>query len=221
VREGRWPGRRGAGPGKGEPRARPRRHGAPLSLPSTFWSLVLSPSHWQERRPPPTQHFVIATPILAHICTWYAAAHYTYNTRQSPSGRLQVVLPYYSSLPEAALVGLEKVTDFDCPKGETWDGAMRQGTLATSVYIAAIDGIPTLLVCPKNRSHSNLFVGDRIYGDSYNELEAYLYFSRCGPAACLENRKCLLLRLDLSGFLSVCWRTPAACAQLCPLRSRF
>lgn len=91
----------------------------------------------------------------------------------------QVMLPYYTSLPPEALEGLEHVVDFDCPKGEEWDGEMRHMTLRTSVHRARIDGIPVLLVAPANRNECNIFRGDRIYGGSYNELEAYLYFSRC------------------------------------------
>lgn len=90
----------------------------------------------------------------------------------------QVILPYYTSLPEAELEGLEHVADFECPKGEVWDGEMRQSSLASSVHRATIDGVPVVLIAPQNRKHSNLFVGDRIYGGSYNELEAYLYFCR-------------------------------------------
>jgi hypothetical protein len=89
------------------------------------------------------------------------------------------MLPYYSSLPLEALVGLECVAEFDCPKGETWDGEMRQGSLRTAVHRAAIDGIPVLLISPADRDSSGLFRGDRIYGGSYNELEAYLFFCRC------------------------------------------
>lgn len=91
----------------------------------------------------------------------------------------QVMLPYYTSLPPEALEGLEHVVDFECPKGEEWDGEMRHMTLRTSVHRARIDGIPVLLVAPANRNECNIFRGDRIYGGSYNELEAYLYFSRC------------------------------------------
>ena len=100
---------------------------------------------------------------------------------------LQVILPYYTSLPEDALVGLEHVADFECPKGEVWDGEMRQSSLASSVHRATVDGVPVLLIAPQNRRHSNLFVGDRIYGGSYNELEAYLYFCRC---ACSHSCVC-------------------------------
>ena len=92
---------------------------------------------------------------------------------------MQVMLPFYTSLPDDQLIGLDKVVDFPCPKGEVWDGEMRAGTLMTTIWRATIDGIPVLLVAPTDRNACNLFKGDRIYGGSYNELEAYLFFCRC------------------------------------------
>ena len=75
--------------------------------------------------------------------------------------------------------GLECVAEFDCPKGESWDGEMRTSSLRTQVHRATIDGIAVLLIAPADRNACNIFKGDRIYGGSYNELEAYLYFCRC------------------------------------------
>jgi starch synthase len=89
------------------------------------------------------------------------------------------MLPYYTSLPTEQLKDLKHLTDFNCPKGEFWDGEMRHSNLVSSVHSATIDGIPVLLVAPKDRNSSNIFKGDRIYGGSYNETEAYLYFCRC------------------------------------------
>jgi starch synthase len=54
---------------------------------------------------------------------------------------------------------------------------MQPGSLRTSVFRGKIDGIPVLLLRPDWGS-CNIFRGGRIYGGSYNELEAYLYFSR-------------------------------------------
>lgn len=101
-----------------------------------------------------------------------------------------MMLPYYSSLPPESLEGLEHIVDFDCPKGEEWDGEMRHTTLPTSVHRARIDGIPVLLISPADRNACNIFKGDRIYGGSYNELEAYLYFSRCASARNRRRRSC-------------------------------
>jgi starch synthase len=89
------------------------------------------------------------------------------------------MLPYYTSLPAEELKDLKHLADFNCPKGEYWDGVMQHGNLPSSVHSATVDGIPVLLVAPQNRDQCNLFKGDRIYGGSYNETEAYLYFCRC------------------------------------------
>lgn len=62
-------------------------------------------------------------------------------------------------------------------QGRVWDGRMQPGSLRTSVFRGKIDGIPVLLLRPDWGS-CNIFCGGRIYGGSYNELEAYLYFSR-------------------------------------------
>jgi starch synthase len=108
---------------------------------------------------------------------------------------MQVMLPYYTSLPPAELKDLTHLAEFPCPKGETFDGEMRTGSLQTSVWSASIDGIPMLLIAPTNRDQSNLFKGDRIYGGSYNELEAYLYFCRCASPACFhEHQRLCYLR---------------------------
>ena len=58
-----------------------------------------------------------------------------------------------------------------------WDGQMRLGSLRTQAFRGRIDGIPVILLRPDWRE-CNIFQGNRIYGGSYNELEAYLYFSR-------------------------------------------
>ncbi|KAK9918038.1 hypothetical protein WJX75_000711 [Coccomyxa subellipsoidea] len=97
---------------------------------------------------------------------------------------VEVMLPFYESLPEDQIDGLQHDRDFDCPKGRVWDGRMQSGSLRTSVFRGKIDGIPVLLLRPDWGS-CNIFRGGRIYGGSYNELEAYLYFSR----ACLEYLK--------------------------------
>ena len=62
-------------------------------------------------------------------------------------------------------------------QGRVWDGQMQHSSLRTSVFRGKIDGIPVLLLRP-DWDACNIFRGGRIYGGSYNELEAYLYFSR-------------------------------------------
>jgi starch synthase len=54
------------------------------------------------------------------------------------------------------------------------------GSILTSVWRGVIAGVPVVLIRPADWNACNLFRGSRIYGGSYNELEAYLYFCRAG-----------------------------------------
>jgi len=94
---------------------------------------------------------------------------------------VEVILPYYSSI-EGKVENLQHVMDFDVPKGtETeWDGVRetRIDQFGTSMFSGVIGGCNVILLRPSGRERSNIFVGGKIYGGSYNELEAYLYFCR-------------------------------------------
>jgi len=94
---------------------------------------------------------------------------------------VEVILPYYECLEQhcggAVMTDPVLETTFDCPKGTVWDGQLQLGSLRTDVYRCEIDGVPVALVRP-DWGVSNLFKGDRIYGGSYNEGEAYMYFCR-------------------------------------------
>lgn len=91
--------------------------------------------------------------------------------------QVEVILPYYECLPDDAIEGLELETDFDCPKARFWDGTWQQHSLKTSVWKGKIAGVQVFLLRP-DWGECNIFRGSRIYGGSYNELEAYLYFCR-------------------------------------------
>ena len=91
--------------------------------------------------------------------------------------RLEVILPYYECLPEDEISGLEYVTEFWCPKAREWDGREQDEPLRTLAYRGEVEGCPVLLLRPDWDS-SPIFRGDRVYGGSYNEVEAYLYFCR-------------------------------------------
>eukprot|EP01024_Parvocaulis_polyphysoides_P010314 TRINITY_DN13462_c0_g1_i4.p1 TRINITY_DN13462_c0_g1~~TRINITY_DN13462_c0_g1_i4.p1 ORF type:complete len:655 (-),score=114.00 TRINITY_DN13462_c0_g1_i4:290-2254(-) len=90
---------------------------------------------------------------------------------------VEVILPYYECLPDDKIEDLRLDATFDCPKGYLWDGNMQQGSLKTNVFYGKIDGINVFLVRP-DWDACNIFRGGRIYGGSYNETEAYLYFCR-------------------------------------------
>lgn len=95
---------------------------------------------------------------------------------------VEVILPFYSSLSPDDIGDLQHVMDFDVPKGsETeWDGVRttRMENVSTSMHTGVIGGCNVILLKPAARERSNIFVGGRIYGGSYNETEAYLYFCR-------------------------------------------
>ena len=118
---------------------------------------------------------------------------------------VEVILPFYQFLKEEDIEGLQHVMDFDVPKvrnlpcvrlcdtcrswpqlsssccaqGTQFDGQMHMGSLRTALFSGRIDGIPVLLVRP-DWGCTNIFQGGRVYAGSYNETEAYLYFSRYG-----------------------------------------
>lgn len=104
---------------------------------------------------------------------------------------VEVILPYYTCIPDSVIENKKHECEFTVPKGYHWDGEMRLGNQITHVYSGRIAGVNVLLLQP-DHSTSNFFVCDRIYGGGYNEVEAYLYFCR----AALE-------------FLNVTQRQPA------------
>ncbi|EFJ39907.1 hypothetical protein VOLCADRAFT_108446 [Volvox carteri f. nagariensis] len=101
---------------------------------------------------------------------------------QARGHQVCVMLPFYECLPEEEIKGLKHEMDVEVPKGYRWDGEMRVGPLRTSVYWGLVQGCAVYLLRPADGTNCNLFRGGRIYGGSYNEMEAYLYFCR----ACLE-----------------------------------
>ncbi|KAG2494247.1 hypothetical protein HYH03_007602 [Edaphochlamys debaryana] len=93
-----------------------------------------------------------------------------------------VMLPFYECLPKGQIEGLKHEMDIEVPKGYRWDGEIMVGSLKTSVFWGRVQGCPVFLLKPADDTNCNIFRGGRIYGGSYNEMEAYLYFCR----ACLE-----------------------------------
>jgi len=91
---------------------------------------------------------------------------------------VQVILPFYQSLDANEIFDLKHVMDFDVPKGMKWDGENVVSMMKTSAYSGNIGGCDVILLKPHDDMNSNIFKGGAIYGGSYNELEAYLYFSR-------------------------------------------
>ncbi|KMT17656.1 hypothetical protein BVRB_2g036030 isoform B [Beta vulgaris subsp. vulgaris] len=83
---------------------------------------------------------------------------------------VDVMLPYYECLPMRQITELNLICTYKSYHDGNW--------VLTNAYRAVASGIPVILIEPTN----NFFKGPRIYGGSYDELEAYLFFSR----ACLE-----------------------------------
>ncbi|KAL8139653.1 hypothetical protein V2J09_005674 [Rumex salicifolius] len=83
---------------------------------------------------------------------------------------VQVMLPFYECIPKKQLTELALLCTFNSYHDGDW--------VTTNAYSAKACGIPVILIEPSN----HFFKGKTIYGGSYNELEAYLFFSR----ACLE-----------------------------------
>ena len=92
---------------------------------------------------------------------------------------VDIILPFYECLSPDAVDDLTFDCDFECPKGKVQDGVLRGGSLKTQAWRGTIDGCPVILLRPDwEATGSPLFRGGRIYGGSYNEAEAYLYFCR-------------------------------------------
>ncbi len=92
---------------------------------------------------------------------------------------VEVILPYYQCIPDSAIEHLAFERDFEVPKGQFRDNTMHMSALKTLAYTGTIEGVPVVLLRPDWESTgSGLFKGGRIYGGSYNEAEAYLYFCR-------------------------------------------
>ncbi|KNA07060.1 hypothetical protein SOVF_175410 [Spinacia oleracea] len=83
---------------------------------------------------------------------------------------VDIMLPFYECLPKQQMTELNLICTFDSYHDGNW--------VPTNAYRAVTSGIPVILIEPTNR----FFKGPRIYGGSYDELEAYLFFCR----ACLE-----------------------------------
>lgn len=64
------------------------------------------------------------------------------------------------------------------PRGVALRARTHAGTQSTSVFSGKIAGCPVYLIRPADWNLCNIFRGTRIYGGSYNEMEAYLYFCR-------------------------------------------
>ncbi|KAB1200403.1 putative starch synthase 4, chloroplastic/amyloplastic [Morella rubra] len=83
---------------------------------------------------------------------------------------VDIMLPFYECIQKQQINDLALITTYDSYHDGTW--------VLTNAYRGVVSGVPVILIEPSNQ----FFKGQYVYGGSYNELEAYLFFSR----ACLE-----------------------------------
>ncbi|XP_071742097.1 uncharacterized protein [Rutidosis leptorrhynchoides] len=84
--------------------------------------------------------------------------------------KVDIMLPFYECIRKENIQELSLMSTYDSYYDGNW--------IKTNAYSGIVSDIPVILVEPMNQ----FFKGEDVYGGSYNELEAYLFFSR----ACLE-----------------------------------
>ncbi|KAG9449378.1 hypothetical protein H6P81_009343 [Aristolochia fimbriata] len=84
--------------------------------------------------------------------------------------KVQIMLPFYECIPKEQIDNLLLINTYDSYHDGNW--------IPTKAYHGLVSDIPVIFIEPSNQ----FFKGEFVYGGSYNELEAYLFFSR----ACLE-----------------------------------
>lgn len=83
---------------------------------------------------------------------------------------VEIMLPFYECIQKQQIKDLALITTYESYHDGNW--------VPTNAYRGVVSGIPVVFIEPSN----HFFKGQDVYGGSYNELEAYLFFSR----ACLE-----------------------------------
>lgn len=83
---------------------------------------------------------------------------------------VDVILPFYECIPRQEINDLKLITTYNSYHDGDW--------VPIKAYRGLVSGISVIFI----ESSNQFFKGQHIYGGSYNELEAYLLFSR----ACLE-----------------------------------
>lgn len=84
--------------------------------------------------------------------------------------KVDVMLPFYECIQRQYINNLVLISTYTSYFNGNW--------IPTNAYRGEVSGISVIFVEPSN----HFFKGQSVYGGSYNELEAYLFFSR----ACLE-----------------------------------
>lgn len=79
---------------------------------------------------------------------------------------VDIMLPFYECIQKQQIEDLELVTTYNSYHDGNW--------IQTNAYHGVVSGISVIFIEPSNQ----FFKGQNLYGGSYNELEAYLFFSR-------------------------------------------
>ncbi|XP_024192372.1 glycogen synthase isoform X2 [Rosa chinensis] len=83
---------------------------------------------------------------------------------------VHIMLPFYECIQKHQINDLTLITTYNSYHDGNW--------IPTNAYHGVVSGIPVIFLEPS----CQFFKGRQVYGGSYNELEAYMFFSR----ACLE-----------------------------------
>lgn len=110
---------------------------------------------------------------------------------------VDVFLPFYECINKQHIKELTLTGTYDSYHDGSW--------ISTKVYRGVVCGVSVVFIEPSN----HFFKGQSVYGGSYNELEAYLFFSR----ACLEwlqvSRPCIS-----DDFSWSCYRSASVILEL-------
>ncbi|XP_050374211.1 uncharacterized protein LOC126791778 isoform X2 [Argentina anserina] len=83
---------------------------------------------------------------------------------------VHIMLPFYACIHKHHINNLTLITTYNSYHDGNW--------IPTNAYHGVVSGIPVIFIEPS----CHFFKGLQVYGGSYDELEAYMFFSR----ACLE-----------------------------------
>eukprot|EP00240_Pyramimonas_obovata_P003103 CAMPEP_0118922034 /NCGR_PEP_ID=MMETSP1169-20130426/1105_1 /TAXON_ID=36882 /ORGANISM="Pyramimonas obovata, Strain CCMP722" /LENGTH=657 /DNA_ID=CAMNT_0006862847 /DNA_START=43 /DNA_END=2016 /DNA_ORIENTATION=+ len=79
---------------------------------------------------------------------------------------VECIIPFYSCIDQTQIQNLQHERDLQ--------SFFKDGMVSSKVYRGQVGGLNVILIQPD----SHMFQGGAIYGGGYNELEAYLFFSR-------------------------------------------
>lgn len=143
-----------------------------------FWKRDFPLSHASAESPPDIQdidllHIVHITAELAPIAKVGGLGDVVTGLGRaclSRGHKVDIMLPFYECIQKQNINELELETTYTSYHDGNW--------VPTNAYRGIVSGIAVIFIEPSN----HFFKGESVYGGSYNELEAYLFFSR----ACLE-----------------------------------